>query len=86
MIILLLAMTDEKKLLILKCALEELQKEDPSIKSPSKEVFEAMNRVCGTSVDDLEDLWDNKDFKEEAKVQSTADQPDGPKIPYFILR
>ena len=70
-------MTDEKKLLILKCALEELKKEDPAIKSPSKEVFEAMNRVCGTSVDDLEDLWDNRDFKEEAKVPRT-DYPNGP--------
>ena len=73
-------MTDEKKLLILKCALEELKKEDPAIKSPSKEVFEAMNRVCGTSVDDLEDLWDNRDFKEEAKVRAVprTDHPDGP--------
>lgn len=62
-------MTDEKKLLILQRALEQLQEEDPSKPSkPSREVYESLSRVCGTSADDLEDLWDNKDFKEEEKV------------------
>ena len=68
---LILAMTDEKKLLILKRALEQLQEEDPSKPSnPTKEVYESLSRICGTRADDLEDLWDNRDFKEEAKVNS----------------
>ena len=58
-----------KKLLILKRALEQLQEEDPSKPSnPTEEVYESLSRICGTRADDLEDLWDNRDFKEEAKV------------------
>ena len=66
-----LAMTDEKKLLILQRALEQLQEENPSKPSnPTKEVYESLSVICGTRAEDLEDLWDNRDFKEEAKVNN----------------